>query len=213
MAADLEFFFDPVCPWAWITSRWVVEVQQQRDYEVVWRPISLWIVNEDRVADWYTPEYRAGHLTGHQVLRVADAVRLQDGNEAVGRLYTTVGEAFHLGRRRGEMTTGPASFMKEMLAAAGLDPVLADHVHDESHDTVIRAETEVAFTRTGRDVGTPIITFHPGTEREGSFFGPVISRIPRGEEAARLWDAIEIVATTSGVSELKRSARGRPDFS
>jgi hypothetical protein len=213
MAGDLEFFYDPICPWAWITSRWVVEVQQLRHYEVAWRPISLWIINEGRTSEWYTPEYRAGHLVGHQMLRVADALRERGDTESIGSLYTAVGEAFHLGKRRDEMKADPITFMSEMLAATGLDPSLAEHVEDESHDEHLRAEVELAFSRTGRDVGTPILTFHPGTDREGSFFGPVISRIPRGEEAVKLWDAIEIIATMSGVAELKRSARGRPDFS
>jgi len=212
MARDLEFFYDPICPWAWITSRWVVEVQQQRHYEVEWRPISLWIINEDRTSEWYTPEYRAGHLVGHQMLRVADALREQDQSASIGSLYTAVGEAFHLAKRRDEMKTDPVAFMAEMLSSVGLDEALAKHTEDESHDEHLRAEVELAFSRTGRDVGTPILTFHPGTEREGSFFGPVISRIPRGEEAVKLWDAVEIIATMSGVAELKRSARGRPDF-
>lgn len=212
MAGDLEFFYDPICPWAWITSRWVVEVQQQRHYEVAWRPISLWIVNEGRTSEWYTPEYRAGHLVGHQMLRVADALRESGEAESIGSLYTAVGEAFHLGQRRDEMKADPVAFMTEMLGVAGLDPSLAKHAEDESHDAHLRAEVELAFSRTGPDVGTPILTFHPGTEREGSFFGPVISRIPRGEEAVTLWDAVEIIATMSGVAELKRSNRGRPDF-
>jgi hypothetical protein len=83
---------------------------------------------------------------------------------------------------------------------------------DESFDDQLRASTELAFSRTGRDVGTPILTFHPGADNEGSFFGPVISKAPRGADAVKLWDAIELIATTSGVSELKRSNRGRPDF-
>ena len=173
----------------------------------------MWIINEDRTSEWYTPEYRASHLVGHQMLRVADALREQGQAESIGALYTAVGEAFHPGKRRDEMKADPVGFMAEMLEVAGLDPSLAKHVEDESHDAHLRAEVELAFSRTGRDVGTPILTFHPGTEREGSFFGPVISRIPRGPEAVKLWDAVEIIATMSGVAELKRSARGRPDFS
>ena len=104
------------------------------------------------------------------------------------------------------------AFMAEMLAAAGLPTAVAAHAHDESHDGYIEQETELAFSRTGRDVGTPIITFRPGRADEGSFFGPVISAIPRGDAATRLWDAIEIIATSSGMSELKRSNRASPDF-
>ena len=99
----------------------------------------------------------------------------------------------------------------EALSDAGLDPALAKHIHDESHDAYIRDETAVAFTRTGKDVGTPILTFPPGQGDEGSFFGPVISKAPTGVEAIKMWDAVETLAT-SGVAELKRSLRARPDF-
>ena len=105
-----------------------------------------------------------------------------------------------------------AKLEAEMLAAAGLPTAVAAHAHDESHDGYIEQETELAFSRTGRDVGTPIITFRPGRADEGSFFGPVISAIPRGDAATRLWDAIEVIATSSGMSELKRSNRASPDF-
>lgn len=210
--ADLEFFFDPVCPWAWITSRWVVEVQQQRDYQVGWRFISLKMINQERTEDWYTPEYRAGHMAGLYTHRVCDEVRLQHGNEAVGALYTALGTAFHNHKRRPEINTDPVAFMAEMLQVAGLPIDLAAHALDEQHDVYIASETELAFERTGRDVGTPIITFHPGAANEASFFGPVIASIPRGAEATRLWDAIETVATTSGMAELKRSLRSKPSF-
>jgi Mycothiol-dependent nitroreductase Rv2466c len=212
MSPDLDFFFDPVCPWAWITSRWVTEVQQLRSYDVNWRFICLAILNEENKAEWYTPEYRAGHIVGLQCLRVADAVRLTADNEAVGRLYTVLGTAFHPGKRRPEFQESPVDFMKSALADAGLDPVLAGHVDDESHDAYIRAETELALSRTGSNLGTPILTFHPGRESEGSFFGPVIPRIPRGDEALKLWDAIETVAITCGVAEMKRTLRGKPTF-
>ena len=210
--ADLEFFFDPVCPWAWITSRWVAEVQQLRDYDVEWRFIALAVVNEDRTSDWYTPAYRAGHMAGMMSLRTADAVRLQHDNAAVGRLYTAIGTAFHLDQRRVEMQDDPLAVMTEMLGRADCDPLLASAVHDEVHDAYIRADTELAFERTGRDVGTPIITFHPGADNEASFFGPVIAKIPRGDHALKLWDAIQVLATTSGMAELKRSNRGSIDF-
>ncbi len=210
--SDLEFFFDPVCPWAWITSRWVVEVQRQRELDVTWRFISLRMLNEQQTAPWYTPEYRAGHAAGTQALRVAAAVRAAHGNEAVGRFYTALGERLHPGGRRRELVDQPAALLGEVCAAAGLDPSSASAWDDESHDVLIRAETELALERTGPDLGTPILTFHPGRPDEGSYFGPVIARAPRGAEALRLWDAIEALATTSGVAELKRSLRGRPQF-
>jgi len=210
--ADLEFFFDPVCPFAWITSRWVTEVTQLRDYEVRWRFIALTVLNEHEKGEWYTPEYRAGHMAGFKCLRVADQIRLTADNDAVGRFYTALGEAFHVGRRMGDFRDDPVAFIKAALGEAGLDPALAAHADDESHDEYLRADTALALERTGKGVGTPIITFHPDDATTYSFFGPVISKAPRGEEALKLWDAIEVIATCSTMAELKRSNRARLDF-
>ena len=215
MAADLEFFFDPICPWAWITSRWVTNVAEQRSYQVDWRFISLWMVNEDNTKEWYTPEYRNGHYRGHQALRIADAIRCDPGldADAVGRWYTTVGTALHVESRREEAAAEPLVFLAGLLADAGFDARLISAADDESHDEHLRAETELALSRTGRDVGTPILTFHPGEATESSFFGPVIAKAPKGPDALKLWDAVETMATMSGMAELKRSLRDAPDFS
>lgn len=210
--ADLEFFFDPVCPWAWITSRWVAEVQQLRDYDVTWRFICLKMINEHRTEEWYTPEYRAGHMAGLYGLRVADQVRIEHGNDEVAAIYTALGEAIHLHKRRPELIDDPTALMEELLKSCGLSPGLATAALDESHDAYIRAETDLALERAGKDLGTPIITFRPGQSSEASFFGPVISTIPRGDAALQLWDAVEIVASTSCMAELKRSNRGKPVF-
>jgi hypothetical protein len=210
--ADLEFFFDPVCPWAWITSRWVTEVQQLRKYDVTWRFICLAMINESKTDDWYTPEYRAGHVAGLHCLRVADRVRLEHGNAEVAAVYTAMGEAIHLHRRRPEIIADPVAIFEELLKSCDLSPDMAAAALDDSHDAYIRAETDLAFERAGKDLGTPIITFHPGQPTEASFFGPVIASIPRGDAALQLWDAIEIVASTSCMAELKRSNRGKPVF-
>lgn len=211
-AADLEFFFDPVCPWAWITSRWVEEVRSLRAYDVRWRFISLKLLNGSNTADWYTDQYKRWHAMGHEALRVAARIDTELGNEAVGRFYTVLGTEGHNKNRRDDFAASTESFVGEVLSIAGLDASLIDAAFDESLDAVISADTELALERTGRDVGTPILTFHPGASDEGSFFGPVIARIPRGAEALRLWDAVEIVATTPGVAELKRSNRSAPVF-
>lgn len=192
----------------------MVDVQEQRSYTVDWRFISLWILNENTNAEWYTPEYRAGHYNGHQALRIADAIRLELGGtdrEAVGRWYTALGNALHRDGRRKEARSDMKALTVELLADAGFDPAFIDHADDESHDAWLRSETELALSRTGPDVGTPILTFRPGTDREGSFFGPVIPKAPKGAEASGLWDAVEMLAT-SGVAELKRSLRGTPDY-
>ncbi|MCU1398675.1 MAG: hypothetical protein JWN62_1784 [Acidimicrobiales bacterium] len=210
--ADLDFFFDPVCPFAWITSRWVTEVSQQRDYDVRWRFIALAVLNEQQTGEWYTPEYRAGHMAGFKALRVADQVRLTADNAAVGRLYTALGNAIHVNRALGHVREHPEVLISAALVEAGLDPALIAHADDESHDAHLRAETALALERTGKDVGTPIITFNPDTETPSSFFGPVISKAPRGAEALKLWDAIITIATSSTMSELKRSNRAKLDF-
>jgi hypothetical protein len=189
--ADLDFFFDPVCPWAWITSRWVTEVKELRDYDVQWKFISLRFLNEEKMDYSKMPDgYRDVHHAGTECLRVAAHARTTEGNDAVDR--------------RGHLAA--------LLLGAGLPGEWADHIDDDSHDGLIRTETELALTRTGKDVGTPILTFRPGSTTEGSFFGPVISSIPRGDEAVRLWDAIETIATASGMAELKRSLRAAPSF-
>jgi hypothetical protein len=205
--ADLEFFLDPVCPWAWITSRWVTEVQQLRAYDVSWRFISLREINSARTDEAYTTAYRQVHMAGTYAMRVMDQARLDIGNDAVAALYTAVGTAFHPGGRRGEIVADPVAFMTEMLVAAELPVSLASHALLESHDEHLHLDTEAALARTGRDVGTPILTFHPGRPDEGSFFGPVIAKTPRGADALQLWDAVETIATTTGVCELKRSNR------
>lgn len=210
--ADLEFFFDPVCPWAWVTSRWVVEVQQLRDYSVDWRFISLKMINEDRTDDSYTDKFRMGHMAGLYAHRVCDEVRLRHGNDAVASMYTALGVSFHEQQHDRDITDDPAAFMTEILKVVDLPTDYAAHALDVSHDAYIRADTELALSRAGRGVGTPITTFRPGAADEGSFFGPVISSIPRGPDALRLWDAIEVIATTTGMAELKRSNRAPLDF-
>ena len=187
-------------------------MQQQRSYSVDWRFISLWILNEQNNQEWYTPAYRAGHHLGHRALRIADEIRISDPDrEAVGRWYAALGEALHVGQRRDEARADNTAFLSDVLVGAGFDAALVVHADDAAHDDHIRADTELALSRTGPDVGTPILTFRPGTDREGSFFGPVISKAPRGAEAVELWDAVEKLAT-SGVAELKRSNRAAPDY-
>ena len=212
---DLEFFFDPMCPWAWITSRWVKEVQELRQYSVIWKPISLKLLNANQTAEWYNDEYKRGHAAGHDALRTAcalvDHLGGNEGNEAVDRFYTALGTAAHKNGRRDEFRDNTAQFIDECLAIAGLSTAL-NQTGQSTFDDVIATSTSVALERTGKDVGTPILTFHPGQANEGSFFGPVIARIPRGEEALKLWNAVEVVATTPGVAELKRTLRSKPVF-
>ena len=210
MAADLEFYFDPVCPWAWITSRWVTNVQQLRNYEVSWRFISLKMINAERGYAGHEA-YELIHNAGLAGLRVASAARAQGGNASVAALYTALGNAIHVGGRREEMVKDPHAFLLAVVADAGLPSEIAAAFEDSTHDEVIRYETEAALSRTGKDVGTPILTFHSKAANEASLFGPVISKAPQGDEALKLWDAVQTIAE-SGVAEIKRSLRAAPQF-
>ena len=210
MAADLDFYFDPVCPWAWITSRWVTNVQQLRNYEVSWKFISLRMVNAERGYAGNSV-YEQIHNAGLAGLRVASAARAQGGNASVAAVYTALGNAIHIGGRREELVNDPKSFLLSIVADAGLPAEVASAYEDSTHDEVIRYETEAALSRTGKDVGTPILTFNPKSANEASLFGPVISKAPKGDEAMKLWDAVQTIAE-SGVAEIKRSLRAAPQF-
>jgi hypothetical protein len=212
---DVEFFFDPVCPWAWITSRWVVEVCEQRHLDVEWRFIALRILNEDKDYEKDFPDgYIAGHGTGLKLLRVAAAVRAEEGPAPIGGLYTQFGNDLHINGRGSEIRADWERGFPDYLRSIGVADRYLPAANDESWDDVLRAETQEALSRVGKDVGTPIITFaDAGGSGEGttqSFFGPVMSRVPRGEDALRLWDAVWTVATFPGMAELKRSLREKP---
>ena len=213
--SDLEFFFDPICPFAWVTSRWVVEVSELRGVTVEWKFIALAIVNEETDYSKFPPAYPALHGLGRRLLRVAAAARAAGGNEAVGAFYTAAGDRMHHDGVSVAVFGGepiPENLVAEVVAAAGLDASLAAAADDESWDELLREETDQSLGRTGRDVGTPILTFAPGTDREASLFGPVISSIPRGDAALELWDAVQTLARTPGFAELKRSMRDPLSF-
>ncbi len=212
---DLHFYFDPVCPFAWMTSKWVRVVAEQRDYRVDWRFVSLRILNGhiDYEAQ-FPPEYEAGHTAGLRLLRVAARVRAEHGREAVGRLYEAVGtRLFDTSREVDPLSgadQGARRVLEPLLHGVGLPVALADALDDVSLDDEIRAETDEALALTGRDVGTPILHFNPpdGT----AFFGPVISRLPSADDAGRLWDHVIGLAEFGGFAELKRSLRERPQL-
>jgi hypothetical protein len=215
--ADIRFYFDPVCPFAWMTSKWVRQVQDRRDYTVDWRFISLRLLNAHIDYDaHFPPEYEAGHTAGLRLLRLAAATREAHGGDAVARLYAGLGARIFeteydtdakqdLAARR-----GTAGFVEPVLAEAGLPGSLADALEDSAHDAVIQAETDEALALTGKDVGTPIIHFQPP---DGvGFFGPVISRLPSPDESVELWDHVVALASFPGFAELKRSLREKPQL-
>jgi hypothetical protein len=215
--ADINFYFDPVCPFAWMTSKWVRIVMEQRDYSVDWRFISLRMINADVDYDThFPPEYQAGHTAGLRLLRVAAKAREDHGREAVASLYAALGE--HIFDSRPDTTQdlpthdhrGTRAFLEPILAEAGLAAELADALDDPAFDLQIRADTDEALGLTGKDVGTPIIHFQPPTGV--AFFGPVISRLPSEDDAVRLWDHVVALASFPGFAELKRSLREIPQL-
>lgn len=220
MDADINFYFDPVCPFAWMTSKWVRQVQAQRDYTVDWRFISLRLVNAGVDYDaHFPPEYEAGHTAGLRLLRVAARARAEHGRAAMAPLYAAFGArifdaAPDAGDDRSEgderERRGTSEFARLVLADADLPLELADAVDDESWDAEIRRETDEALSLTGKDVGTPIIHFEPPTGV--AFFGPVISRLPHEDSAAELWDHVVGLARFPGFAELKRSLREKPQL-
>lgn len=214
--ADIEFFFDPVCPFCWVTSEWVREVQKQRDLEVTWRFISLTMLNEGNYDD--KPEgYPDAHLRGLQMLRVAAAAKDAHGPEVMGELYEALGGAvWRADPPQGDdgfddilAFTATAGDLEQILTSVGLPTSLAAAADDESWDAVIRKDTDEALERVGGDVGTPILSFSP--PNGPAFFGPVISQAPTGEDALKLWDSVETLAHFPGFAELKRSLRDFPD--
>ncbi|HEX4903869.1 MAG TPA: DsbA family protein [Acidimicrobiales bacterium] len=206
--ADLDFFWDPVCPWAWITSRWVQEVVRQTDIDVDWRFISLKMVNEEK---GYPPElqerYTKTHGLGLSLLRVAAAVRERHGTQPIGGLYTDFGTRIHIERDAPSLRT--TAGIAELLERRGLEPSLAGASTSDALDDVVRADTELALARAGRDIGTPVLTFGPPDGY--SFFGPVIAKAPTGADAIRLWETVRTLAAFPGFAELKRSIRSTPE--
>lgn len=195
----VNYWLDPLCPWCWMTSRWIVEVAPQRDLDIQWRPISLKLKNDPPPE---SPNY--GAVTASlKLLRVMEAVRTTEGNGPIGDLYTEFGTRIH-GRQ--DLFFDPA----DALTAAGLDPVFAQAADDESWDDAIAADMAVGLALTGDDVGTPLIGFKDTEGNDTAIFGPVISRFLEPEEGLRLWDAVFAMGSIPGFWELKRTRTEDP---
>ncbi len=211
--ADIEFFWDPGCPWAWITSRWLHEVIDQRGLEVDWPLISLRILNEGNgprpePPEGFTPPpgFFERMELAQRTLRVAAALRQEGDPSKAGDLYTAVGTLIHVDHAPEKAMTDDD--YGTLLESIGISRSLAAEAHDERWEAVIRTSTELGLSRTGRDVGTPILTFEPPDGP--SYFGPVLNRIPRGNEAIEVFDAVSTLVHVPGFAELKRSDRGTP---
>ena len=197
--APADFWFDPTCPWAWMSSRWMLEVEQVRDVTVRWHMMSLAYLNEGRDLP---ADYQAAMAEAWGPVRVVTAAAAAHGDDVVLPLYTALGERFHLERRPKDRATIEAA-----LAEVGLPTDLADAMTSTEFDEALKKSHHAGMDQVGMDVGTPVISV------EGvAFFGPVVSPAPRGEAAGKLWDGVLLVAGTDGFFELKRSRTRDPIF-
>ncbi|MFI0786445.1 DsbA family protein [Streptomyces lydicus] len=204
-----DFWFDPLCPWAWMTSRWMLEVEKVRPVEVRWHVMSLAVLNEDKL-DQLPEEYAENMRPGGKAwgpVRVVIAAQQLHGDEAVGRLYTALGTRFH---NEGLGVT-PES-IAAALDDAGLPAELIEYADKDTYDTELRASHKEGIDLVGQEVGTPVIAV-PGSDGDQiAFFGPVVTPAPKGEEAAKLWDGTLMVASIPGFYEIKRTRTQGPVF-
>ncbi len=199
-----DFWFDPLCPWAWITSRWMLEVEKVRDVHTRWHVMSLAILNADRQG--LSDEYRQRMIRAKGPVRVCIAARQLEGDAILLPLYTALGTRIHV-ERRGREEGEAEKIVAEAIDELGLPVSLADAAHSEEFDDALAASHRAGMEPVGDDVGTPVIHYN-GT----AIFGPVVTPAPKGEAAGRLWDGVLLCTGTDGFFELKRTRDRRPSF-
>lgn len=194
-----EMWFDPLCPWAWMTSRWLMEVEKIRDVDITWSVMSLSVLNSGRdLAESYQALMDAAWGPVRVVIAAAEA----HGQQVVKPLYDAMGTRFHPDGRKDY-----DQVIAESLEEVGLPATLAKAAHQKKYDAAVKRSHKRAISPVGQDVGTPVISV-AGT----AFFGPVVTPAPKGEAAGRLWDGTLLVASTPGFYEIKRTRTQGPVF-
>lgn len=203
--SSVDMWFDPICPWAWLTSRWLLEVEKVRQIDIQFHVMSLSMLNEGRDL---SEKYRKLMDDGWAPVRICIAAEQAYGPQVLRDLYTALGNRIHPGKQE----RGPELY-QAALAEAGLDPDLAAAGGSTEYDAALRASHEAGMKPVGLDVGTPVI-HAPGPDGGDkiAFFGPVITPAPKGEAAGKLWDGVLLVASTPGFYEIKRTRDARPVF-
>jgi 2-hydroxychromene-2-carboxylate isomerase len=199
---DVDYWFDPLCPWAWITSRWMLEVEQVRPVKTRWHVMSLAYLNlVQHQGEGFSDEYLERMEKAWGPVRICAAAAAQRGDDVLLPLYSALGTRFHNQQRR------DADALAEAVAEVGLPSSVLEAATSTEFDDDIKASHQKGMDLVGLDVGTPIISV------DGHhFFGPVVTPTPRREAAGRLWDGVLAVASTDGFFELKRTRDRRPSF-
>jgi hypothetical protein len=204
----VDFWFDPVCPWTWLTSRWMLEVRMTRPVVINWHVMSLSILNEARIDE--LPEH-IRDLMGQAwaPVRVLTAAQASFGSDVLEPLYTALGTRYHLQQAPKTQAT-----IEDALREAGLPTGLADAGNTNAYDDALRESHGEGIALVGAEVGSPIIAVPRADPASGkvAFFGPVVTPVPKGEQAARLWDGTLAVASTPGFYEIKRTRTVGPIF-
>lgn len=193
----VEFYFDISCPWCWITSRWLSEVQKHRDLDVTWQSFSLALKNNE--VDGKSRTTAADeHREAHKVMRVIEAVRANHGDEMAGKLYTRLGKRWHNQKQHRSDVVLPS------LRALNIPANLADAADDKTWDKSLQKSLDNAVKIVGEDVGVPTIILENHKTKSG-FFGPVFTRLPDTADGLKIWDALNVVGTFPDFYELKRT--------
>jgi len=197
-----DFWFDPLCPWAWITSRWMLEVERVRPVRTRWHVMSLAYLNlVQHGGEGLSDQYRERMEQAWGPIRICAAAAAERGDDILLPIYTALGTRFHVEQRR------DAAALAEAVDELGLPSSVLDAALRTDFDDAIKSSHQAGMDLVGLDVGTPIISV------EGNaFFGPVVTPIPRGEAAGRLWDGVLAVTATDGFFELKRTRDRKPSF-